>query len=304
MTFVTPPLENTRFSPFFDFTVLRPPGIGSGPSFFTLALLFALLFSAGKGHDIAHAGKHHARAVGIGLDRLARGDAREHQHRGHTALHTGDHVGVHAVADHDGFAGVAVELFESRAHHQRVGLAAEVCLRTRRHLNGRNERAAGGRDAVFDGAGHVRIRANELCALPDEVRRLRQRIERIRPPLAHDHIVGVHIVHRDARVVERVQKPCLADGEDRAPRRLIAQEGRRCERARIKVLLGHVEPHTLKLLVQFARRIAAVVRQEKVLLLFVVQPLDELRHARQHAVAVVDDAVHIADKALFSIKFL
>ena len=26
MTKVTPPLENTRFSPFFDFTVLRPPG--------------------------------------------------------------------------------------------------------------------------------------------------------------------------------------------------------------------------------------------------------------------------------------
>ena len=30
MTEVTPPLENTRFSPFFDFTVLRPPGIGGG----------------------------------------------------------------------------------------------------------------------------------------------------------------------------------------------------------------------------------------------------------------------------------
>ena len=30
MTEVTPPLENTRFSPFFDFTVLRPPGIGAG----------------------------------------------------------------------------------------------------------------------------------------------------------------------------------------------------------------------------------------------------------------------------------
>ncbi|MCC2173886.1 hypothetical protein AAAV73_04650, partial [Hominicoprocola fusiformis] len=26
VTFVTPPLENTRFSSFFDFTVLRPPG--------------------------------------------------------------------------------------------------------------------------------------------------------------------------------------------------------------------------------------------------------------------------------------
>ena len=33
MTEVTPPLENTRFSPFFDFTVLRPPGIMPGVAF-------------------------------------------------------------------------------------------------------------------------------------------------------------------------------------------------------------------------------------------------------------------------------
>ena len=33
MTEVTPPLENTRFSPFFDFTVLRPPGNPAGDPF-------------------------------------------------------------------------------------------------------------------------------------------------------------------------------------------------------------------------------------------------------------------------------
>ena len=33
MTEFTPPLENTRFSPFFDFTVLRPPGIWRGDFF-------------------------------------------------------------------------------------------------------------------------------------------------------------------------------------------------------------------------------------------------------------------------------
>ena len=37
MTEVTPPLENTRFSPFFDFTVLRPPGIAA------LLLILSLL---------------------------------------------------------------------------------------------------------------------------------------------------------------------------------------------------------------------------------------------------------------------
>ena len=197
---------------------------------------------------------------------------------------------------------MAVELFEPRAHHQRIGLAAEVRLRARRHLDGRDKRAAGRRDTVFDGAGNVGICADELRALEDEIRRLRQRIERIRPPLPHDHIVGVHIVHRDARVVERVQKPRLADGKDRAARRLIAQEGRRRKRARIEVLLRHVKPQAFKLLVQFARRIAAVVRQEEVFLVLIVQPLDKLRHPRQHAVAVVDDAVHIADKAFFLVK--
>ena len=34
MTEVTPPFENTRFSPFFDFTVLRPPG--NSRSYFSL----------------------------------------------------------------------------------------------------------------------------------------------------------------------------------------------------------------------------------------------------------------------------
>ena len=33
-----------------------------------------------------------------------------------------------------------------------------------------------------------------------------------------------------------------------------------------------------------------------------MQPLNELRHPRQNAVAVVDDAVHIADEAFFLVK--
>ena len=47
MTEVTPPLENTRFSPFFDFTVLRPPGNAGGGLFLyavyrSAAAVFAL----------------------------------------------------------------------------------------------------------------------------------------------------------------------------------------------------------------------------------------------------------------------
>ncbi len=35
MTAVTPPLENTRFSLFLDFTVLRPPTMSTGGLFIT-----------------------------------------------------------------------------------------------------------------------------------------------------------------------------------------------------------------------------------------------------------------------------
>ena len=41
MTEVTPPLENTRFSPFFDFTVLRPPG--NGDTLFLCVLCFQVV---------------------------------------------------------------------------------------------------------------------------------------------------------------------------------------------------------------------------------------------------------------------
>ena len=68
------------------------------------------------------------------------------------------------------------------------------------------------------------------------------------------------------------------------------------------MLLRHIEAHARELLVQLARRVAAVVREKEIFLVLLVQPLDELRHARQDAVAVVDDAIHIADEALFLVE--
>ena len=60
--------------------------------------------AAGEAHDVAHTVQHHARTIRVGLDGLARRNAREHQHRGHAALHAGDHIGVHTVANHDGLS--------------------------------------------------------------------------------------------------------------------------------------------------------------------------------------------------------
>ena len=90
----------------------------------------------------------------------------------------------------------------------------------------------------------------------------------------------------------------LADGEHGAARRLLLQECRRGQGAGIEVLLRHVKPHPGQLLVQLTGRIAAVVGQEQVLLVLVMQPLDELRHTGQNAVAVIDHAVHVADEAV------
>ena len=197
---------------------------------------------------------------------------------------------------------MTAETLEPGAHHQRVRLAAEVGLLAGGHLDGRDERAARRGDAVFDGAGKVGVRADELCARKHEIRRLRERVERIVPPLADDHIIGVHVVHRDARVIERVQKARLADDVGRAARRLVTDERRRCERARIKPRLRHVQPHAGELLLELERRAAAVVRKKEIFLTGALQPVDKLRHAGENFVAVIDHAVHIADIAFFVIK--
>ena len=68
------------------------------------------------------------------------------------------------------------------------------------------------------------------------------------------------------------------------------------------MLLRHVQTHAGQLLVQLAGGVAAVVSEKEVLLILVVEPLDELRHAGEDAVPVVDDAVHIADEALFRVE--
>ena len=53
--------------------------------------------------DAADAVQNMARAVGIILDVRTRGAAGQYQHRVQAAFHTGDDVGIHAVADHGGF---------------------------------------------------------------------------------------------------------------------------------------------------------------------------------------------------------
>ena len=68
------------------------------------------------------------------------------------------------------------------------------------------------------------------------------------------------------------------------------------------MLLRHIQSHPGQLLLQLTGRVAAVVGQEQILLALLMQPLDEVRHAGQDPVPVVDDAVHVADKACFLVE--
>ena len=159
--------------------------------------------------------------------------------------------------------------------------------------------------AISMGATSARqagVGADELGALHHQIGGLGQRIQRIGAALTHHHIIGVHVVHGDACVVEGVEQTRLADGEHGAARRLLLQEGGGGQRTGVEMLLRHVQSHPCQLLVQLPGRVAAVVGEKEILLVLLVQPVDELRHARQNTIAVVDHTVHIADEALFLVE--
>ena len=62
---------------------------------------------------------------------------------------------------------------------------------------------------------------------------------------------------------------------------------------------ANLQPHARQLLLQLERRALGRVGQEQKALFFLLQPFDKLGHAFEQPVAVIDDTVHIAYKALF-----
>ena len=137
------------------------------------------------------------------------------------------------------------EHFESRAHHERIGLADEIRLFARRHLYGRNKRAASGNHAVLNGTREVGISADKLRTVSDEVRCVDDHLVVVARGLADYDIVGVYAVHGNPLVVERVDKSGRADNISRATGFLTADELRRCEGACIKMALVNIESHSL-----------------------------------------------------------
>ena len=191
------------------------------------------------------------------------------------------------------------EHFESRAHHERIGLTDEIRLLARRHLYRRYERAARGDDAVLDGTREIGIRADELRAVSDEVRRMDDRLIVIARGLADYDIIRVDTVHCDTLVIERVDESRGADNICRAAGLLTADKFCRCEGTGIKMTLVNIKSHSLKLLLKLTRRAFARIRKEQERLVFFIQPLHELFDIRKQSVSVIYDTVHITYKSFF-----
>ena len=187
---------------------------------------------------------------------------------------------------------------QARAHHKRVRLAHEIGLPARRQFDRRDERPAGRRNAELRRSREVGIRGDQPRTVQHQPDGLGDDLVIIACRLADDHVIRVDVVHRDAYVVQRVQKPRRADHERGAARRLLFEKCGGGQRAGIEMLLADVQTHALQLLPQLLGRPLRRVGQEQKPLVVFVQPVDELRHTRQQLVAEVDDAVHIADKAL------
>ncbi len=254
--------------------------------------------AARGGGDVAHAVEDEARLIGEAAALLAGGDAREHQHRVKSGFDAGDDVRVHAVADDRGVFGVDAEELEPGPHHERIGLSDIVGLLSGGKLNRCEQRAAGGRDAEFGRTGEIIVRADESGPTVYKADGLGDRLEIIAAGLAHDDIVRVHVVIGDANVVERVEDAVLAENVGAAAGGLRVEKVRRCEGARVKMRLVDLKAHARELLLQLEGRVLAGVREEEIALVVLLHPVEKFRHAGQNFVAVIDDTVHIADKAL------
>ena len=140
------------------------------PVFFIIGKsLGGSLLCFGHFWDIADAIQYNTGAVGVGVQRFAGGNAGKHQYGGHAAFQTGDHIGIHAVADHDCLGGVALQHAKTGAHHQGIGFTTEISLLAGGHFDGSDQCAAGWSDAVLDGAGDIGIGTDKFSAGHDQV---------------------------------------------------------------------------------------------------------------------------------------
>ena len=193
-----------------------------------------------------------------------------------------------------------VEQAQACTHHERIRLADEISLLARRQLNRRNQRTAGGDDAEIRGAGEVAVGSDEAGAVIDEADSLKNHVIVVGIGFADNNIVGVDVVHGDAHVVKRVDKTGAADNIGAAAGSLRMNEFGCGLGAGVEMAFINLQSQTQQLLLQLLRTALAGVGQEQKAFLLLIQPADELLDTGQQTVAVIDNAVHIADVALFT----
>ena len=122
------------------------------------------------------------------------------------------------------------------------------------------------------------------------------------PALSHHYIVGVDVIHGAACLVKGIEQSGFAESVHGTAGALLLQESGGSQGAGIEMVLRHIQPHPCQLQLQLAGGIATVIGKKQILFLFFVQPVDKFGHTGQNDIAVVDDTVHIANKALRGIK--
>ena len=191
---------------------------------------------------------------------------------------------------------------QTRAHHQRVGLADKIGFLAGGGLNGRHQSAAGGQQARVGGAGQVRIGADEPGAVHHMAHGLGDGIEIVVDSLTNDHIVGVDIIGGDALFIEGIVQARITHHIGAASRRLCIEELRRGHGAGIKMALVDVQTHAGQAHLQFLGTAAAGIGQKQELFIVADHPFHKFLDAGQQTFAVVDDAVHIAQEAFFLLE--
>ena len=68
------------------------------------------------------------------------------------------------------------------------------------------------------------------------------------------------------------------------------------------MVFRHIQTHAGQLQLQLAGGVAAIVGEKKIFFFLSIQPVDKFSHTGQDDIAVVDDTVHVADKAFFAVK--
>lgn len=231
------------------------------------------------GRNLTDALQNQAGAIGEVADLLPAGDAGEDEDGVQAALDAGDDICVHPVTDDSGVLGMTAQNVQACPHHQGIWLADVIGGLARGQLDGGDQGAAGGDQALLRGAGQVAVGANEPGTVLDEAHGPADVLIGVTQGLAHDDIVRGHIVKGDALLIQGVEQARLPDDEGSGPGHLVGNEFGGGQGAGVKMLFIDVQAHAGELGLQFPLGLAAVVGEEEEFLVFLLEPGDKFLHA-------------------------